>query len=81
MQNAWKINKWYSELAETITNVRYVNLAGQFDSEHGYPTMEIAVNIRSTETEELQTNGIHPSTSGKYQIADAVYRELCALLQ
>jgi len=33
------------------------------------------VNSRNSTTEVRGTNGIHPATSGYYQIADAVYRD------
>ena len=80
MQNAWIINNIYKSIADETANVYYVNLASQFDAEYGYPTTNMNVNVRSSVTEAIQSNGIHPNTTGQYQIADAVYRRICALL-
>lgn len=55
--------------------VKFINLSSQFDSEYNMPFTTKAVNTRSNITESLGTNGVHPSTEGYYQIADAVYRE------
>jgi lysophospholipase L1-like esterase len=55
--------------------VEYIALSPQFDSEYNFPYSNIAVNTRNTTTESIENNGIHPSTDGYEQIADAVYRE------
>lgn len=36
------------------------------------------VNTRNSAKEWLDTNGVHPDTSGYYQIADVVYRNFIA---
>lgn len=36
------------------------------------------VNTRNSVKEWLDTNGVHPDTSGYYQIADVVYRNFIA---
>ena len=56
--------------------VEFVHLTGQFDTEYGYPHIQKPVNCRSTITEWFDTNGCHSTIEGRYQIADAVYRNL-----
>lgn len=71
----------YNKTLEKLSNldkyssfVNYVDIAGQFDTDYNMPTAEKPVNNRNDETEIIGTNGVHPSISGYYQIADAVYR-------
>ncbi|MBQ4117804.1 MAG: hypothetical protein IJP05_06000, partial [Oscillospiraceae bacterium] len=54
--------------------VKYVDVAGQFDTDYNMPNTQKAVNNRSSVTETFGTNGVHPSVNGYYQIADAAYR-------
>lgn len=55
----------------------YVDTKGQFDTRYCMPYSNVAVNTRvSGETEMRGTNGVHPNTSGYYQIGDAFYRVL-----
>ncbi|MBO7214383.1 MAG: SGNH/GDSL hydrolase family protein [Clostridia bacterium] len=56
--------------------VESIHLTGQFDAEYSYPHIQKPVNARSSITEWLDTNGVHPTNEGSYQIADAVYRNL-----
>ena len=56
--------------------VEFINISGQFDSENNMPRQTKPVNTRSTLTEQVGTNGVHPSTDGYYQIGDAAYRAL-----
>ena len=51
-------------------------VSAQFDSENNMPRQTKPVNIRSTLTEQVGTNSVHPSTDGYYQIGDAAYRAL-----
>lgn len=64
----------YKELATNNDNVYQVNVSAQFDTEHNMPTGTRAVNLRNSETETYQTNGVHPALSGLYQIADVATR-------
>ncbi len=57
--------------------VKYVDIAGQFDTEYNMPAMEKPMNNRNDVTETVGSNGVHPSVSGYYQIADAVFRSFC----
>ncbi len=57
--------------------VKYVDVAGQFDTDYNMPNAQKPVNNRSSVTETVGTNGVHPSTDGYYQIADAAYRSFC----
>lgn len=44
------------------------------------PSKTEKVNTRSEVTYTLGTNGVHPSTQGYYQIGDAFFRKLVAIL-
>lgn len=56
--------------------MEFINVSGQFDSENGYPSVDKAVNLRSSKTEQIGINGLHPIFEGYMQIADAVYRNI-----
>ena len=56
--------------------VEFIDISAQFDSEYNMPRTSKAVNTRSSTTEQVGTNGVHPATEGYYQIGDAVYRAL-----
>lgn len=78
-----RLNETYAALAaseEFSSYVSYVEIAAQFDTDYSMPRQETPVNTRSSYTEHLGSNGVHPSESGYLQIADAVYRDLCALI-
>ena len=66
-----------SQLDKYRDFVKYVDIAGQFDTDYNMPTKNKPANNRTDETEVIGTNGLHPSTAGYYQIADAIYRSLC----
>lgn len=78
------LNDLYKSIADSDTysgKVYFVNISGQFDTEHNMITGTRKVNTRNTTTETYQTNGVHPATSGYYQIADACYRDFMHRLQ
>lgn len=58
----------------------FSHLMGQFDMEYNYDYITAAPNVRSTSTVQIQTNAVHPSTNGRLQIADAMYRTLQNIL-
>jgi hypothetical protein len=58
--------------------VKFISIASQFDSENNMSQSLAPVNVRNASTEQRGTNGVHPATSGYYQIADAVFREFIA---
>jgi hypothetical protein len=66
----------YQSIADETANVSFINIASQFDTEHGMPMGTRKVNVRSDVDETYGTNGLHPANSGYMQIADAVYRDL-----
>lgn len=77
-------NEIYKGIADSEDyngKVFYVNISGQFDSEHNMQTGTRKVNTRSSATETYGKNGIHPAQSGYYQIADAAYRDFMHRLQ
>ena len=57
--------------------VKYVDVAGQFDTDYNMPASSKPVNNRSEVTEMIGTDGVHPTENGFYQIADAAFRSLC----
>jgi hypothetical protein len=74
----------YNEALERLSNlpqyrdfVQYVDVAAQFDTDYNMPDKSKPANNRTDVTEVLGNDGLHPSTSGYYQIADAIYRALC----
>lgn len=80
---ALNMNKFYQEFAndeEYSSFVEFVNVSSQFDTDYNMPhNAAKAVNARnSAATEWMDTNGVHPDTSGYYQIADVVYRNFIA---
>lgn len=76
----FSLDRLYADIAsEYPNNVDTVNLSGQFDTEYNCIIgVGIAVNTRNPEKVTMQYNGVHPSTYGYYQIADAVYRKFTA---
>lgn len=60
--------------SEFANYVIYSPVLEEFDAENGYPTKQTAVNNRSSVTEAVGTNGVHPTTEGSYMVADAIYR-------
>lgn len=83
MRAAFNYNEYLQGLAESETYnsfLSYIDLASQFDSENNMPKSAVQVNTRNVSTEMRGTNGIHPDTSGQYQIADVAYRWICSEL-
>lgn len=80
---AWDYNKQLEELClskEFKDFTYYVDTKGQFDTIHMMPTKEVTVNTRSNIKYALGSNGVHPSMDGYYQIGDAFFRKLVAIL-
>ena len=73
-------NEWLQSIAKDYDWVDYVDVASQFDSENNMPQREKNVNLRNERKELQGYNGVHPSDKGYYQIADVVYRYLCATI-
>ena len=73
------IKKYISD--NSLEDVIYVmNWLGETDAENDYPSTTKTVNPRSSVTEVIGTNGIHPSIIGYNQFADSAYRCFCANL-
>lgn len=84
MQHVFNLNKWYYEISQEVaysSNVSFVNIAGQFDTEYNMQTVTTNVNTRNATTMTMQSNGVHPAESGYYQIADACYRDFVHKIQ
>lgn len=75
------IYKGIAESDEYTGKAFFVNVSGQFDTEHNMMTGTRQVNTRNSTTETYQKNGVHPAVSGYYQIADACYRDFMHRLQ
>jgi hypothetical protein len=61
--------------SEYLSFARYIGVAAQFDSEWNHPMADTSVNSRNATKEKLGDNGVHPTTEGYYQIADAAFRD------
>ncbi len=68
-------------VAEDPTCLSFVHLASQIDPDYNILRDEIPVNTRNHKTISLGINGLHLAASGSKQIADAIYRHLCANLK
>lgn len=75
------MNKAYYTLetdTEFMQYVEVINTHAQFDADNVFPTTIKNVNTRSNKTENIGTNGVHPTNNGYWQIADAEFRALLA---
>lgn len=70
----WTNEEKYKDFME------FINLSGQVDADHAFPSEEKRVNTRSATLETIGINGAHPSYEGYMQIADAVWRNMVASL-
>lgn len=66
--------------AEFSSYVYYWAACEMFDCENAYPTSEIPSSLRSAETEEIETNGLHPTVEGRLQLADSGVMAICNAL-
>lgn len=77
------MNLAYRQMAEEEEfrdYVEFINVSGQFDSEYNMPRQSKPVNTRSVTTEQIGTNGVHPSMDGYMQIGDAAFRSMVSEL-
>lgn len=82
-RKTWKWSELVRQIAQEQEFSSYVKIAdtnSSFDSENLYPTAQKTVTNRTTDTETVQTNGVHTTTAGKKTIADAMYNALCDIL-
>ena len=82
LQKVFEFNTAYenwTKEAGYIDYMSFIHLSSQFDTDNNMPTGTRQVNIRNAEMETYGTNGVHPSTPGHYQIADAVYRKFMGM--
>ena len=71
-------------LSNSVDYKEYVSVVPTFltmDSEYCYPTKEKKVNTRSTITELVGSNFVHPTATGKYLMADAILPELLNIIK
>lgn len=72
-----KVNDLYRSLMDDEiynTFVSVIDICSEMDSDYNYPYKNKSVNIRSTDTERVGTNGVHPTNIGYWQIADTWFR-------
>ena len=88
-QNWWYLRDWmyqhqtviYQMLKEEFpNNIYFCDLSAQFDIDHGYPTVTVPYNTRSSQTYQRQSNGVHPTNEGRMQWSDAAYRHFTLML-
>lgn len=60
------------------SNVDWIDLACQFDSEFNMPNTAVVANSRTAATETIVSDPIHPNADGYKMIADAAYRHFIA---
>lgn len=72
-----KVNELYRSLLEDEnynTFVSVIDVCSEMDSDNNYPYSDRQLNTRSTKTEQVGNNGVHPSNDGYWQIADTWFR-------
>lgn len=72
-----KVNELYRSLSEDEnynTFVSVIDVCSEMDSDNNYPYSNRQLNTRSTKTEQVGNNGVHPSNDGYWQIADTWFR-------
>ena len=75
-----EINRQLKE--EYEGKIDYVSICGVFDSEHNFPTTSVKYNSRNNDAKyNRQNNGLHPTTHGSFQSADALFRFMNNYLQ
>ena len=77
LQHIWRLQEIYQTISKEpqyTGKVDYINISAQFDSEYNMPHTERKANIRTTQKEYVQTNGVHPANDGYMQISDVVTR-------
>lgn len=66
--------------SEFASYVIFLDTNSEFDATTNYPTSTKALNTRSSTLENIDTNGVHPSNQGYWQIADTYFRALICLI-
>ncbi len=75
LKHSINLNDLYKKIASEHEGINYVNFSSFFDSKYNYPTTKSNVNLRSSKTEDRQSNNVHPNTDGQMQLADVVLRD------
>lgn len=88
-RGAWKLEedrKVYNlmtrlyDLLKPYTNLYFIPVALQHDSEYNFGAVSTPVNPRATQTELLPVEATHPQTQGYLQIADIMFSVFAAHL-
>lgn len=66
-----------SEKLADYPDVYLVPAGISMDSEYNYESTEISVNPYNSATEKYETDPVHPSKAGYYQIADVMFSTFC----
>lgn len=77
-----KVNDLYRSLtadANYNSFVSEIDVCAEMDSDNNYPYSDRQLNTRSTKTEQVGNNGVHPANEGYWQIADTWFRAVLTL--
>ena len=69
-----------NDYAKTIDNCYIVNSMCEVDQDNAFPIGNRVINYRSSDTEVIGTNGVHPTNTGYLMLADSVFRCLCHII-
>ena len=72
--------KMLNAYAKTIDNCYIVNSMCEVDQDNAFPVGNRVINYRSSDTEVIGTNGVHPTNTGYLMLADSVFRCLCHII-
>lgn len=70
-----------SEAFQDYENLYLIPAALTHDSAHNFASEELAVNPRSSQTEDMLVESIHPNEAGYLQIADCMFSVYCGTLK
>ena len=85
----WELAEAFNKLSDDLSNltdsegskcVYCSQVLPAFDCEYGYPKTATSVNNRVSTTEDLGTNGVHPSQEGSKMVADSLFATIVKLL-
>ena len=78
----WNMNKGLHETFKNYNNVYFAETAITFDRWNNYWVQPMPVNPRSTKTEYVQKESIHPNNDGPGygQLSDIIYSTFCGIL-
>ena len=76
----FRYTEMLNNYTKTIDNCYMVNSMCEVDQDNVFPIGNRVVNYRSSDTEIIGTNGVHPTNTGYLMLADSVFRCLCHII-